>query len=741
MTLTSKLLTGASFWVVLSPAVAFAQTAVVPMPPSAAQSTAAEEGELQEITVTAQRRGENLQRVPIAISAVTADQIAAAGIASTADIKIAVPSADVPVLNGYALPFIRGIGSKAAGPATESSVSTYVDNVYVGSSSAALLSFNNIARVEVLKGPQGTLFGRNATGGLISVITRDPTDRLQASAHASYGNYQTVRGDLYVGGPIASGVKADFAAFANHQGDTYGTNFFTGKGIGRVFYDYGLRSKWLIGSGPLTVHLIADYSAMKTSNFAQRVAFGYTAPPPYGVGGNYGGSPWDTDLTIAPVLKTKGGGVSAKIDYEISPAFTLTSITAWRKNRYHNVFDGDVTRTNGTQVDAVQVESQFTQEVQLLSGPDSPFTWVVGAFLFDAQGQYDPALRILNGPASAGPFTGVRNSFTYARQDVFSVAPYAQATVELFEATKLSLGGRYTYERRKQHGEGSNFSPAGTPVGPVVIIDQQLKANKLTWRIALDHQFSRDVLGYVSYNRGFKSGGANLTSVTAPFYRPEQLDAYEVGMKSTLLDRRVRFNAAAFYYDYKDIQVVSSSAGIISIYNGAAARTYGFEAELEAQLTNQLRLTAGYTFLDAKFTDFPNALVNIPNPAGGVRQIFGSAKGNPLPNAPKSVITAGFSYTVPIGSNELRFNGNMYHNSGYAAEPDNFRRQSAYELYNASVNFTIADRYTLSIWGKNLSNEAVDLFPSVNGLGGGAGVPRSNYAPPRTYGVTVGVTL
>lgn len=734
MNLTRKLLSGVSLWAVLNPVMALAQESAAPGDAQATQG-------LQDIIVTAQRRGENLQRVPIAVSAISADQLKATGIASTADIKLGVASADVPVLNGYALPFIRGIGTKAAGPATESSVSTYVDNVYIGSSAATLLSFNNIARVEVLKGPQGTLFGRNATGGLISVITRDPTDSLQVDAHASYGNYETVHGDLYLGGPISSGVRADIAAYVNHQGEGYGTNLFNGKDVGRVFYDYGLRSKWVIESGPLTAHLAADYGAMKTSAFVQRVAFGYSAPPPYDAGSSYGGSPWDTNVTISPILRTKGGGLSAKLDYELSPAVTLTSITAWRKSRYHNIFDGDVTPTAGTIIDAVQTDRQFTQELQLLSGPASPFTWVVGAFLYDARGRYDPALRILTGPSSAGPFTGVRNSYTFAKQDVFSIAPYAQATLEIFDATKLTLGLRYTYEKRKQHGEGSNFAANGAQVGSTAVIDQQLTANKLTWRVALDHQFGPDLLGYVSYNRGFKSGGANLTSVTAPMYKPEQLDAYEVGFKSTLLDRRVRLNAAAFYYDYKDIQVSAAAAGIISIYNGAAARTYGFELELDAQITNQLRLNAGYTYLDAKFTRFPNAVINTPNPAGGVRQVIGSAEDNRLPNAPRSVITAGASYSIALGSNTLTLNGNVYHNSGYAAEPDNFRKQPSYQLYNASADFTIDGRWTISIWGRNLSNEAVDLFPSVNGLGGGLGVPRSSYAPPRTYGVTLGVEI
>jgi outer membrane receptor protein involved in Fe transport len=189
-----KFLQGTALGLILMPVSAIAQTSGATPPVQTAAATESAETGLAEITVTAQRRGENIQRVPIAVSAISADQLAATGMASTGDIKLAVASADVPILNGYALPFIRGIGTKAVGPATESSVSTYVDNVYIGSAVGALLSFNNITRIEVLKGPQGTLFGRNATGGPISIITRDPGNQLELDARASYGNYETVRG-------------------------------------------------------------------------------------------------------------------------------------------------------------------------------------------------------------------------------------------------------------------------------------------------------------------------------------------------------------------------------------------------------------------------------------------------------------------------------------------------------------------------------------------------------------------
>lgn len=695
-------------------------------------------GGLEDIIVTAQRRGENLQRVPIAVSAVTATQLQATGISGTADIKLAVPSADVGITNGYATPFIRGVGSKAVGPATESPVSTYIDNVYIGNSAGALLAFNNIERIEVLKGPQGTLFGRNATGGLISIITRDPSDQLEGNVRVGYSNYNTIQGDFYIGGPIAGAIKADLAGYGLHQGDGWGTNFFNGRDVGRTDMDVGLRSKWLYENGPLTARIIADWTKLRTSTNVQRIAFGSTTPPPYGP--VYGGSPWDTDLSVQPEVNNQGGGVSLKVDYELNPMMTFTSITAWRKNRYQNIFDSDITRVDGRETYVDQVDEQFSQEVQLLSGRESPFTWVVGAFLYDAQGRYEPSRLTVNGP-SRGAFA---QSFTFATQDVLSIAPYAQGTVEIFDATKLTLGARYTYEKRVQDGEQQSFSPTGAQVGATATIHQKLVAKKLTWRVALDHQFTPDILSYASYNRGFKSGGANLTSVTAAMYRPEQLDAFELGLKSTLFDRRVRFNGAAFYYDYKNIQVLTVNSGIITIYNGAAARTYGLELELDTQVTEQLRLNAGYTYLDAKFTDFANAVTNLPNPEGGTRQLLRPADGNRLPNAPQSVITAGFTYTVPIGSNFLALNGSVYHNSGYFGEPDNFRRQGSYELYNASLEYRLGDVWTFTLWGKNLSNKAVNLYPSaagvggVSSLGGNRAQPRSSYAPPRTYGITVG---
>ncbi len=750
MKLSRRLLSSVPLWIVLNPALAVAQTSAPPAREAAIQaehSAAGASAQLEEIVVTAQRRDEKLQQVPIAVSAVTAAQIKSVGAVSTTDIKLVVASADVPVASGFALPFIRGIGTKIIGPATESSVSTYVDNVYIGNTVAALLSFNNISRVEVLKGPQGTLFGRNATGGLISVITRDPTDELQGNARVSYGNYNTVRGDLYVGGPVGHGVKADFAAYAVHQGDGYGTNFNTGEEVGRTNYDWGVRSKWLFGEGPLKVKLTADYSSLMSSAFVQRATMGFTAPAPYGP--VPGGSPWDTDLTVSPIVKTYSGGLSAKVDYEINDAVSLTSITAWRKSRYHNHFDSDITRTAASEIDSRQLDRQFSQEFQLLSGPASPFTWVAGVFLYNAQGRFAPTDRILTGPASVGPFTGVHVVDLVGKQDVLSIAPYGQATFEIADGTKLTLGARFTYEQRKEQAIQQMFAPSGallrTDIANPDLANARVNrsypliARKPTWRIALDHKFGPDLLGYISYNRGFKSGGANLTNVAAPMYGPEQLDAYEVGMKSELLDHRVRLNGAAFYYDYKDIQVVSVTSGVSNIQNAAAARTYGLELELDAQVTSELRVNAGYTYLDAKFTDFPNAPIYVTRPAGGAMQVVGSAAGNKLPNSPDSVFTLGATYTIPIGSNSLAFNANMYHSDAYFTEPDNYRKQSAYELYNASVEYTFDDRWSISVWGKNLSNTAVDLFASVNGLGGGLGIARSAYAPPRTYGATVGV--
>lgn len=702
-------------------------------------------GSLEEIVVTAQKRSENLQVVPLAVSAVTSEQLASSGVGGTADLKVAIPSVNVAVSNGYVVPFIRGLGSRATGPGTESSVSIYVDNVYIGAQSGGLLNFNNVERVEVLKGPQGTLFGRNATGGLISIVTRDPTEAFSGDSHVSYGDYDTVNGDLYLAGGVAPNVRASVAAYGRRQGEGYGTNFFNGEDVYKVNHDYGVQTKWVFDlPADWELRLAADYTNLRSSMNAQRLALGKTLPPP--LGPNYGGSAWDTMLSVQPNLETVAKGASIRLNGPLFGNFAdFQSITAFRRTHYQNHFDIDLSAVEGRSIFINQPDEQFSQEFQVLSGTSSPFQWVGGLFYYHSDGKFDPTQVTLNGVTRPGAF---QHSATYGRQKVESVAPYVQSTFDVFADTHLTLGARWTYEKREQDGEQKLIAPTGAQLGNSAFIEQSLTAKKPTWRVALDHQFTPDVMAYVSYNRGFKSGGANASSVTAKMYLPESLDAYEVGAKTMFLDRRMRLNGAVFYYEYKDIQVQRIVEGTLSIFNGAKARTYGAELELEAQVTDAFRLTSSVTLLDTEFEDFPDAVINLPNPEGGYRQIFGSVKGNNLPMAPDAVFNLAGTYTINVGDNKLILNGGYYHNTGYFGEPDNVAEQDAFDLINASIEYRFAqDRYSVALWGKNLADEDISTYPSSIATGGNSvfggsrSVVRDNYEPPRTYGITFGVTF
>jgi len=689
-----------------------------------------------EIVITAQRRAETMQRVPISVSAIDAATLTASGISGVQDIKMAVPSTDVVSTNGYASPFIRGLGSRAVGPGIESPVATYVDGVYIAASASALLSFNNIQRVEVLKGPQGTLFGRNATGGLIQIITRDPEHQLSGELNVGYGSFDTWSGDLYLTGGLGEGVAADIAAYVTAQGEGYGSNFFNGGDAYRTHHDFGVRSKWLLEpSDTIQIRVAGDYSDLKTSAAAQRPTPGATLPPPYGL--PFAGTPWDINASVQPLIRAKQGGASVRVDADFG-SVAAVSTTAYRKSRYINEFDLDLSPVEGRSVLVDQFDDQFSQEIQLLSQPGSPLTWIAGAFYWKASGEYDPTFVSLNGVSR--PHNGLATIYTESRQDVESIAPYVQGTYEILPDVRLTLGARYTWESREVTGETVNLTGSGAILGSPVTLNDAVDTEKFTWRVSLDYQVTPDTMIYISQNRGFKSGGYSISNLAQPSFLPETLDAYEVGVKSILFDRRLRFNSAIFYYDYSDVQTLGLTTGQLFIINGGKARIKGAEFDFELRPLSGLVLNGGYTYLDSEWREFAGAVINIPNPAGGKRTVPGDVVGNRLPNAPKHAVTLGGTYTVPVGVNRLSINGSFYHSSGYFGEPDNVSRQGAYSLVNASIRYSMhGDRLVFSIWGRNLTDEAVNVYPTHLSVGGGLAVERASYAPPRTYGVTAGV--
>lgn len=696
-----------------------------------AQEATASQG-VEDIIVTAQRRSENLQNVPIAITALSSDRLSAGTINSTQDLQLVTPGLQFISGAGSSTPRLRGVGTSATGPGVENAVATYIDNVYIASQSGSVLALNNIAQVSVLKGPQGTLFGRNATGGVVQITTRDPEDEFSGKASLTYGNHKTYGGNLYLTGGLANGLAADLALYYNNLSDGFGRNLATGRRVGED-ESFSVRSKLRWDLGDRTRILLAgDYSQVRQSLPAYRPLDGSIAA------GNYvfAGGPFDTDQDLDPRLTSDFGGVSAQLHHDFG-AVRLVSISAYRKSKLHIIFDIDRTPAFLINTDTAQIDSQFSQELQLLSTAKGPFEWVVGAYYFNSKGKYKP-----NGTITSNQPATVAASEIYSEQTAESYAGFAQGTYHFDGGTNLTAGLRYTEEVRDFDGVIGNrlrtggFTPTGTSTGHV-------RFSKLTWRLAVDHRFSREFLIYASYNRGAKSGLFNPGSISPPLVTPtpqatpvdpEQLDAYEAGFKSDLFDRHLRLNAGFYYYDYKNIQLNRFVNAVQVLYNAASAKLYGLDADAELVVTPRFTLQGGLNITHSKFGSFPGAVTSIPRPGGGYTVGPTDATGNKLLRTPDWTANASFTYRLPVGPGEVTFSGDYYHSDGWFSDADNRLKQKPYDIVGGSIAWKPQDeRYNLRLWAKNLFNEvyAVTITSSSR-------VDALWVAQGRTFGVTAG---
>ena len=684
---------------------------------------------IRDIVVTAQRRSENLQKVPIAISVATADQLQASGISSLQNLKLAAPSVQIANSAGQVFPFIRGVGTRALAPGIEAPIAVYVDGVYFASTASTAFSFNNIERIEVLRGPQGTLFGRNATGGLIQVVTRDPSSVFSGEGSIGYGSYGTLRGNLYLTGGIAGGVNADIAVTAQTMSDGYGTNRFNGEDVGRIYHDIGVRSKWKVELGPRTqARLIVDYSDNDSNTFAATARNGTSVPAIFGTNIN---ADYDVSQEVQPTLRTQSGGVSLRVDHDLG-AVKLASISAYRQLDYDQAFDNDYTATPGQVNYVTERDRQFSQEVQILSGTGSSFQWVVGGYYFWADAAYRPLRAAFFGPLQrVTPAGTLREQLATTAQGTNSYAGYGQATVQVTSALRLTGGLRYTSERRTLNGPVT-LSYLSTP-STTTVADAAATFRKLTFRAALDYAVSSDVLAYASFNRGFKSGGFNPAVLALGAFRPETLDAYEVGVKSTLFDRHLRLNVAGFRYIYTDLQVSRNVGGVTGIVNGGKAEMYGLDLDAQVQVTPRFDIRAAYNYLHAQYTSFPGAPFAVPVATGGYRTIIGDAAGERTALSPRHSGSLSFNYSLPLGTRSIVFSGTGYVSSPFYFEPDNVIRQGSFVTLAGSVKWNLSDNLAASVWVNNLTDARVLQNGNITN-----GVYRSAFEPPRTYGVTLG---
>ena len=687
--------------------------------------------EVQEIIVTAQRREERLQDVPIVVTAYAGDQLEAAGIRSTVDLGAVTPGLEFGTQAAYGQPFLRGVGTVANGPAVESPVALYVDGIYYGAMIGSVLTLNEIAQVEVLKGPQGTLFGRNATGGLIQITTKDPTQKFGGYVEAGYGSYNTASGDLYVAGGVAQSVAADLSVHYQDQGTGFGRNAFTNSQVNKT-KDLSARSKWVFAPSETTsIKLVFDY---EHQNFAQAYVPAPGTKPPGDV--PYTGDPQGMNGIFDPFGTLNQGGASIQVRQDLGYA-EFVSLTGFRRSAVSEAFDGGLTRNPDDVLNLVinETHTQVTQEFQLNSAAQSRLKWSTGVFLYDADGKSEPLVITTLGLFGPPP-SGINNIYVFSDQKTYSAAAYAQATTEIAPATNLTAGLRYTYERRTFAISEAldDFTNAAIPGPPAE--SGKVSFNKVTYRLSVDHRFSPEVMGYASYNRGFKSGGFDDYLIPILAYAPETLDAFEIGAKTDLFERRAQLNVSLFDYEYKNIQAVEYPQGVQIIRNAAKARLYGVDVDAKTYLSEGLSLTLGFEYLHDRFTNFPDATIASPLPGGGTAFTRGDVRGNRLGLAPDYTANLGIDYKLPPGLmpaawGSVTANVTYAFNDGWFAEPENRLRQPAYNVVNSSVSWSSANELNkVTLWGNNLSNSQYTVALASQDTGDFA-----IYAPPRTFGI------
>jgi len=702
---------------------AFAQQS--PGEPAGAGSSASansddQSGAVQEIVVTAQRRSQRIQDVPISINAVTADVLSRRGISDVTSLQTSVSGLEVPMLSTVAQPYIRGIGSNAGDANNEASVAMYVDGIYIASANATTFDFNNIQRIEVLKGPQGTLFGRNATGGVIQIVTRDPSHTPSVEARVGYGNYNSVTADVYGTAGLSETVAIDVAAQYKNQSKGFGRNLTLGIDT-HTSKSFVARTKLLFTPTTETRLIIAaDYGYLRST------MSDWNLPP--GVLGVDGQTHYPgrhlTEGDVVPRTETRQLGASARLEQDVSFA-RLISLTSYRKTYGFYDADADATPLSIVFAQLVPRQHNWTQELQMASLPGSKTDWLVGAFYFDGTGAYKPVRLGGAGISTQIPFLDI-----FGSQRTKSWSVYGQATREILPRVKLTGGLRYT--REKQSLEGRTETIFG--VVPAPRVSQSL--SRPTWRIAVEYKLAEDIGSYISYNRGLKSGGYALASLGSPGYKPEIVDAYELGIKSYLFARRLRLNVAAFRYDYKDIQVTTFVGNTTRTLNAAKARIKGFEIDVQAVPVDDLTISGGLTYLNGKYRDFPNPLVysvSIFDPP----IVLANAAGNRTIRSPKLSGNVGMDYDIQTSSGSIRLSTNGYYNDGFFWDAGNITRQKSYFLLSGSIGWRSEDeRFGITLWGKNLTdtNYLVQGNPSALGF-------VQVEAAPRTYGVTLTTKL
>lgn len=689
--------------------------------------------QVSELIVTAQRVEENIQQVPIAVSAFSAAALQRSQIETIQDIALRTPGFSAgavdPVQSNFA---IRGVGSAfgiSQNAGGDASVVVFVDGIYAGRGGTPDIDALDLERVEVLRGPQGTLFGKNTAGGLIQYVTRKPSKDTALRLQGDLGNYE--RRGFNARGNVALADNIFMSAGASlKQHDGYEFNQTTGNRVNDEDLKTATAALRFLPNENLDIVLAADFTDQDQkgnprhnicdTSFQAGIHCVGINPDPRVVNAY-------TDGYIRRWLQT----YRAEVNWT-TPIGVLTSLTGYRLvtlNIRTPFFSNPVNPPN--QIESTETDheknKQFSQEVRLaMKGWDDRLLAQVGVYYLNEDNNRTEDLQ-QDFPAPS--ITGVA---TYPQAvKATSWALFGQASFKVTDTLTLTAGVRQTWEKKDGHFIGRKVSGPGLP--PPLAANYDVSGSKkwdaLTPRFAIDWQASPEMLVYASATKGFKSGGFQGIAGSGPSqatpYNPEFAWNYEGGLKSQWMDNRVRLNLAIFKTDYSDLQVSQLvPLCCVVVGNAANAEIRGSELEWVFRPLEGLQIDGSYSRLNAKFTSFATGAT-------------GNFTGNHLPRAPNDKIHWGLQYETPIGgwAGLARIDYTNQSKMWFEASNIPTQKQEGYIMVDARASLTSPDgRWQMAVWGKNLTDELVATYVTAFAPYHQVLVP---YAPPKTYGVTL----
>lgn len=728
-------------------------TTMLTMPTAVIAQTNAEDSQgksgsgISEIIVTAQKRAENLQDVPIAVSAFDEAHLIETGFDEISDLSQLVPGLQFGNFGPVAFVAIRGISYENTTAAGDPGVALHLDGIYIGRPVGTLFSAFDTERVEVLRGPQGTLYGRNSTGGSVNLITKKPSDKFEAAFEQTVGNYDWFRERAMINMPIGDSVRARITGFKDDR-DGFTKNSFVGGTRANDADNWGLR-------GHLDIDLANNLNVLLSAHYVKVGGVGSQPElrEPFAAAGTgvpgFGPGAFGTNVNdLRPFSESKNFRESVDNDLLLLSGtinwdfdnFTIKSITAYGESTFDSKQDSDLSPVDIAELNIVEDASQFSQELQVMSPSGGKFDWIVGLYYFN-----EDAFRSsrFNGPqfdATVAQFPnlnfGVDLGGTVSTE---SYAAFGQFTYRFTDTLSLTAGGRITRDTRSGVNDITlrAVSPNFPPV--IVMLPSKIASTEPTGRITLDWKAADDIMVYASASRGYKSGGINQQSASPNrVFEPEFVDSYEAGVKSQFFDRRLQVNLAGFYNEYNDLQFQVFGFSGPEAANAGQAHAYGFEAEWTAVPNEHLSFDGSFSYLE---TEYDELLFSVDGNTAV------DLSGNELSRAPKYTFAFGTTVGSYLGNGrgDLRLRGDVsYTDTAFFTafnRPDD--RTDSYTNVNLRLIWTSeSEKYNVQFFGTNLFDTAQEgnLLRGVGFIDepNGGGQEFVTFRAPRQYGITIG---